>query len=84
MTPLVELLAHSMGRGRATKSVSQGYYRICKELGWEIRVLTEAGFGEIKLVGGEDLAVAVTNVRDGEVEIVAGYDGQYGIVHPAI
>ncbi len=83
LTPLVELLAHTMGRGRGTKSVSRAYYHICDELGGEIRVLTQAGLDDLRRVGGEDLAVAVTKVRDGRVEIVAGYDGQYGTVHPA-
>ena len=37
---------------------------------------------DLKRVGGEDLAAAVTKVRAGEVEIVAGFDGRYGTVHP--
>jgi PHP family Zn ribbon phosphoesterase len=46
-------------------------------------VLTQAGFDDIKEAGGEALAIAVTKIRKGQVEIVSGYDGQYGTVLPA-
>ena len=29
------------------------------------------------------MAIAVTKVRDGQVEIVSGFDGHYGTVHPS-
>jgi len=80
LAPLIELLAHTMGRGRAAKSVGLAYHRICVELGGEVRVLTQVGYGDLERVCGEELAIAVTKVRDGQVEIVPGFDGQYGIV----
>ncbi|MCH8989559.1 MAG: DNA helicase UvrD [Chloroflexi bacterium] len=83
LAPLIELLAHTLGRGRATKSVSLAYHRICRELGGEVRVLTQAGFDDLERVGGEALAIAVTKVRAGQVQIVPGFDGQYGTVRPA-
>ena len=83
LVPLNELLAHTLGRGRATKSVGLAYRRICGELGGEVRVLTQAGFDDLERVGGEALAIAVTKVRDGQVRIVPGFDGQYGTVLPA-
>jgi len=83
LTPLVERLAHTMGRGRATKGVSLEYQRVCSELGGEVRVLTQAGYDDIKQAAGESLAIAVTKIRNGEVEITSGYDGQYGTVLPA-
>jgi PHP family Zn ribbon phosphoesterase len=72
-----------MGKGRTAKSVGRAYHRICDELGGEINVLTQAAYADLERVGGEDLALAVTKVRDGQVEIVPGFDGQYGTVHPA-
>ena len=82
LTPLMELLAHTMDRRRGAKSVGQAYQRICSELGGEIEVVTRARLEDLKQVGGEDLASAVTKVRAGEVEIVAGFDGRYGTVNP--
>jgi PHP family Zn ribbon phosphoesterase len=83
LAPLIELLAHTMGKGRTAKSVGLAYHRICDELGGEINVLTQAAYADLERVGGEDLAIAVTKVRDGKVVIVPGFDGQYGTVHPA-
>lgn len=83
LAPLIELLAHTMGKGRAAKSVGLAYHRICSELGGEVRILTQVEYGDLEQVGGEDLAVAVTKVREGQVEIVPGFDGQYGIVRPS-
>ena len=48
--------------------VGRAYHRICNEFGGEIQVLTRAGFDDLRRVGGEDLAVAVTKVRTGQVE----------------
>ncbi len=78
LVPLIELLAHTMSKGRAAKSVGLAYHRICTELGGEVRVLTQAGYGDLERVGGETLAIAVTKVRDGQVEIVPGFNGQSG------
>ena len=82
LVPLVELVARSMGRGRAAKSVGLAYQRICGELGGEVKVLTQVGYSDLERVGGENLAVAVTKVRNGQVQIVPGFDGQYGVVQP--
>ncbi len=82
LVPLVELVAHTMGRGRAAKSVGLAYQRICGELGGEVKVLTQVGYSDLERVGGENLAVAVTKVRNGQVQIVPGFDGQYGVVQP--
>ena len=83
LVPLIELLAQTLGKGRAAKSVGLAYRLICGELGGEIQVLTHAGFDDLERAGGEALAIAVTKVRDGQVQIVPGFDGQYGTVRPA-
>lgn len=83
LVPLVELLSQTLSKGRATKSVATAYHHLCSELGGEIRVLTEAAFDDLERVGGQALAVAVTKVRAGKVEMVPGFDGQYGTVRPA-
>ena len=82
LVPLVELLAQTLGKGRGTKSVGTAYHRICNELGGEVQVLAHAGFDDLRRGGGEALAIAVTKVRNGQVEIVPGFDGQYGKVSP--
>ena len=60
-----------------------GDRRASEEPGAEVRVLGQAGYEDSGRVGGEALASAVTKVREGQVDIVPGLDGQYGTVHPA-
>ena len=83
LVPLIEILAHTMGKGRPAKSVVAAYHHICDELGGEIQVLTQAGYGDLEQIGGEALADAVVKIRSGQVAIVPGFDGQYGTVLPA-
>ena len=83
LVPLIELLAQTQGKSRAAKSVDLAYRRICSELGGEVQVLTQAGFDDLERVAGAALAAAVTKVRNGEVQIAPGFDGQYGTVRPA-
>ena len=47
-----------------------------------MKVLTQVGYDDLYQVGGEDLAETVTKVRQGSVQITAGFDGQYGVVQP--
>ena len=73
-----------MGKGQKTKLVRRAYNRICSELGGEIQILTQAGLDDLKQVCGDDLAYAVIKIRTGQVELVSGFDGQYGTVRPAV
>ena len=84
LVPLVELFALTMGRTRKAKAVSRAYRLICNELGGKIQVLTKSRFDDLKRIGGENLAHAVIKIRAGQVELVAGFDGQYGVVRLAI
>ena len=84
LMPLMELLGLTMGRGQKTKLVRRAYNRICSELGGEIQILTQAGLDDLKQVCGDDLAYAVIKIRTGQVELVSGFDGQYGTVRPAV
>ncbi|HCP24654.1 MAG TPA: DNA helicase UvrD [Dehalococcoidia bacterium] len=84
LVPLVELLSLSLGRGRNTKTVVEAYRRICHQLGGEVRVLTRANREDLAQAGGDTLAEAVIKVRERQVEIAPGFDGQYGTVRPMI
>lgn len=76
-------MVHTMGKGRGTMRVAVAYQRVCRELGGEVRVLTQAGYDDIKQAAGESLAIAVIKIRNGQVERVSGYAGQYGTVLPS-
>ncbi|HEY0698584.1 MAG TPA: UvrD-helicase domain-containing protein, partial [Micromonospora sp.] len=49
-------------------------------LGSELDILTTVPTDEIRTVGGEVLAEAISRLRRGQVHRVPGYDGEYGVI----
>ena len=46
----------------------------------ELKYLLEAPEKDLARIGGEDLAQSVLAMRAGNVERIAGYDGEFGII----
>lgn len=76
--PLVELIAESMGRGVNTKGVQKEYFDLLSELGKEFSILMDVPVADIRKVGGDKLGEAISKMRNGDVNISPGYDGEYG------
>ncbi|MBI5415912.1 MAG: DNA helicase UvrD [Candidatus Omnitrophica bacterium] len=82
LIPLPEIIAEAKGlAGPGSKSVQQLYVKILSQLGNELFVLREAPLEQIEAAAGDLVAEGVRRVREGKVEIAAGYDGEYGKVH---
>ena len=77
---LADIIAQSLGRGRATKGVQREYRRIAGELGSELRALIHAGAEDLTLVAGERIAEGIMLARSGRVRVEPGFDGEYGKV----
>ena len=80
MVALDEILAEALGVGVKTKKVARAYRALVSSLGSEMSVLLDASIADIAQAAGERVAEGVDRVRRGLVEIVPGYDGQYGTV----
>ncbi len=78
LIPLPEILAQVYGVGEGAKQVQQNYEKLLSKLGPELAILQDLPLAEISAVGGELLAEGIRRVRNGEVHIAAGYDGEYG------
>ena len=78
--PLVEILSEIIGSGPKTKKVARVYNRLVAEFGGEFRILREAPISTLSEIGGELLGEAIRRVRQGNVDIKAGFDGQFGVV----
>ena len=79
LVPLAEILGEMLGAGPGTKRVMDVYCRAVRRFGSEFGLLLHASVEEI----GEWwplLGEAVTRLRQGRVEIRAGFDGEYGVV----
>lgn len=77
---LPEILAEVYGMGAGSKAVQQNYESLLVKLGPELAILQDRPLNEIERVGGALLAEGIRRMRNGEVSIDAGYDGDYGVI----
>lgn len=76
--PLAEIISDVLGIGDASKAVASEYRSIVPGLGTELEVLTEVREGELLKKIPRKIAKAIINVRKGNVNILPGFDGEYG------
>lgn len=78
LVPLPEVIASALGVGVSSKQVWQRYFSLIRQLGPELVVLREAPLEEIGKIGGRLVAEAIRRMRAGKVEVLPGFDGEYG------
>jgi uncharacterized protein (TIGR00375 family) len=76
--PLAEIIAETMQRGVNTKGVQNAYFKLVSALGNELEILLNTDPSDIERVGGDEVAMAVSRMRRGDIHIAPGYDGVYG------
>ncbi len=76
--PLKEILGEINKTGASSKKVDNLYFRAISQIGNENYILLEADYQEIKKYSGELLAEAIRRMRQGQVIIEEGFDGEYG------
>lgn len=75
---LDHILSDVFSVGPSTKTVAKEYAKLVKELGTELDILMEVDLSRIREVSGEFIEEAIKRMREGQVNISAGYDGEYG------
>lgn len=80
LIPLEEIIAETLGVGKASKKVQALYFEMIEKLGPELPLLMDLSIKDIQSAGGDKLAEAVRRVREGKVSIAPGYDGEYGVI----
>ena len=80
MVPLSEIIADVLGVGDASKAVNAEYKAIVPRLGTELEVLTEVDEDRLLRELPVKIAKAIINVRNGNVNILPGFDGEYGTI----
>jgi uncharacterized protein (TIGR00375 family) len=78
MIPLAEIIADAKGVGTGTKTVMNEYKNLIKNLGNEFEILMNLSIERIRQSGSIDVAEGIDRVRKGKVDIIPGYDGEYG------
>ena len=78
--PLKELLAELTGVGVNSGKVDQVYMDLIKNGKPELELLIDTPIEEIAQMGGEILAEGIRRMRNREVYIREGYDGEFGVI----
>jgi superfamily I DNA/RNA helicase len=81
LTSLKNLIAEIKRVGPKTKEVSKFYESIIKKGGSEFSILLEHSYDRIKEIGGEIIAEGIRRLRNREVYIKEGFDGEFGTVN---
>ncbi|MFC1752546.1 endonuclease Q family protein [Thermoproteota archaeon] len=81
ITPLPSLLAEIAGvKSVTSKKVKKDYYKCIKTIGSEFEILLGADLNLIREQHSETLAEGIKRLRNGNVFIQEGYDGEFGRV----
>jgi uncharacterized protein (TIGR00375 family) len=80
LIPLAEIIAETIGVGRASKAVDRAYQNLIEKLGSEFFILVDASLDDIERAGSERIREAIARVRAGNVHIAPGYDGEFGTI----
>ncbi len=78
--PLKEMLAELEGTGPNSKKVDHIYMELLKKGVSELELLVDTPPSEIERIGGGELGEAVRRMRNREIHIQEGFDGQFGII----
>ncbi len=76
--PLKEILGEIANLGGTSKKLDNAYMLLLKKLGPELDILLDIPIDEIKRIGNDILAEAIGRMRNGDIRIQHGFDGQYG------
>jgi uncharacterized protein (TIGR00375 family) len=81
LVELDKIIAESFGiKSRRSQKVQAEYNKIIKALGGEISILKDAPLEELAQVTTPRIVEGVRRVRDGDLVVEPGYDGEYGVV----
>ena len=80
LVPLPEVIAASTGHSAASAKVEQQYQSMLHKLGPEFSVLREIPVEEIRKSSGYLISEGIRRLREGRVERLPGYDGEYGTI----
>ncbi len=82
LIPLAEVIAQAKGVSSPdSKVVQETYLRILSHIGNELFVLQEVSLDEIKAIAGDMVAQGIQRMREGRLNVAAGYDGEYGKIN---
>jgi uncharacterized protein (TIGR00375 family) len=80
LVPLNEIIAEAISSSVSSQKVKDLFDKLCLTFGSELNVLLKVPKADIAKVSDGKIAEGVEKVRRGDIVILPGFDGQYGIV----
>ncbi len=77
---LKKIISESFRVGRNSKRVDNLYFEMIKKFGNEFNILLNVSFDELKCFDYR-IADAIKRVRENKVNLIPGYDGEYGKIN---
>ncbi len=79
--PLKEILSEILGSGVNSKAVTRRYQQLLQNIGTEFDILLNLPMEDIARQTDALLTEAIRRMRNGQVVIKEGFDGEYGRIH---
>lgn len=79
MIPLSEILSTLLKKAVSTKTVWAEYHKLIKDGRSEYDILRAIPLEELKKLTNEKIAEIIIKNREGNIQIIPGYDGVYGV-----
>ena len=76
--PLPEAIGSCLGCSASSAKVGREYQRMLQKLGSEFDILRKVPVEDIRRVCGGRMAEGIRRLRNGQVETIPGFDGEYG------
>jgi uncharacterized protein (TIGR00375 family) len=80
LVPLREVIGAAFRVGAKTQKTEQVYWRLLRDFGPEIAILTKVDPDLIGARAGTLIATGIRRLRERQVIIKPGYDGEYGVI----
>lgn len=80
LVPLTEIIADTMEVSASSKKVQKQYFQMLETLGSELEILRKIPIATIEEAAGPIIARGVEKLREGDVKLTPGYDGEYGTI----
>ncbi len=80
LVPLEEIIGEAFGLGVVSKKVKEEYKNIIEKFGSEFAVLIDTEMSQLKSGTLPEIAEGISRVREGNLKVEPGFDGEYGKV----
>ena len=80
LVPLNEIIAEALSLTVASQRIKDLFISLCMKFGSELNILLKTPVADIQKEAGERIAEGIARVRKGDIVILPGFDGQYGVV----